>query len=103
MSCLNQNLDLVVVQCDFQLESLDKQLAKSADKSVEEALLLVSKEAALKEVEAQLTTAQDRAKRAEQEANKWVLLAFLRLLEPIIDSECQVYRVFSCVVGFCCR
>lgn len=53
------------------MESLDKQLAKSADKSVEEALLLVSKEAALKEVEAQLTAAQERAQRAEQEANRW--------------------------------
>lgn len=55
---------------NLQVESLDKQLAKSADKSVEEALLLVSKEAALKEVEAQLTAAQERAQRAEQEANR---------------------------------
>ena len=53
-----------------KVDTLDKQLAKSADKSVEEALLLVSKEAALKEVESQLMAAQDRAKRAEEEALK---------------------------------
>lgn len=58
------------MQQNSKVENLDKQLAKSADKSVEEALLLVSKEAALKEVESQLKAAQDRAKRAEEEALK---------------------------------
>ncbi|CBN75870.1 expressed unknown protein [Ectocarpus siliculosus] len=51
-----------------KMTGLDKKLAASVDKSVEEALLLVSKEAALKDVEAQLTAVKDRAKVLEKEA-----------------------------------
>ncbi|CAM9875179.1 unnamed protein product, partial [Ectocarpus sp. 8 AP-2014] len=51
-----------------KMTGLDEKLAASVDKSVEEALLLVSKEAALKDVEAQLTAVKDRAKVLEKEA-----------------------------------
>ncbi|CAM9243565.1 unnamed protein product, partial [Hapterophycus canaliculatus] len=53
-----------------KVKDLDEKLAASVDKSVEEALLLVSKEAALKEVEAQLAAAEERSKRFEQEASR---------------------------------
>ncbi|CAN0148114.1 unnamed protein product, partial [Ectocarpus fasciculatus] len=51
-----------------KMTGLDEKLAASVDKSVEEALLLVSKEAALKDVEAQLGAVTDRAKVLEKEA-----------------------------------
>lgn len=54
------------------MTGLDEKLAASVDKSVEEALLLVSKEAALKDVEAQLTAVKDRAKALEKEALRCV-------------------------------
>lgn len=54
-----------------KVKDLDEKLAASVDKSVEEALLLVSKEAALKEVESQLAVAEERSKRFEQEASRY--------------------------------
>lgn len=53
------------------MKDLDEKLAASVDKSVEEALLLVSKEAALKEVESQLAAAEERSSRFEKEASRW--------------------------------